>query len=78
MSNPHPEGPGFVFRVSPLNGVTPLPLIEALHPLVFFQGFPSLAFGVSSPQPQGSGGSAYLLAAFTRQVTRPSWKICDF
>jgi hypothetical protein len=55
-------------------------LIEALLPLVFFQGFPSLSLWgiVYSPHLQGSGVSAYLLAAPARQVTRPSWRIRDF
>jgi len=74
MSNPHPEGPGFIFGVFSAKRVSCSMLIEALLPLVFFP----LAFGVSSPHLQGSGGSAYLQAALTRQVTRPSWRICDF
>jgi hypothetical protein len=43
MSNPHPGGPGFVFRVFSPTWVSLSTLIEALLPLVFFQVFPSLS-----------------------------------
>jgi len=78
MSNPHPGGPGFDFGVFSPRRVSFSTLIEALLHLVFLSGisFP-LAFGVSSPHPQDSSGSAYLLAAPIRQVTRPSWRICE-
>jgi len=80
VSNPHLGGPGFVFRVFSPRWVSFSMLIEALLPFgfFFFRVFLPLAFGVSSPHLQGSGGSAYLLAALACQVTRPFWRICDF
>ena len=61
-----------------LGGLASPHLQRPFSPWFSFRVFLPLAFGVSSPHPQGSGGSAYLLAALTRQVTRPSWRICDF
>ena len=42
MSNPRPGGPVFVFRVFSPRWVSFSTLIEALLPLVLFQGFSSL------------------------------------
>jgi hypothetical protein len=71
VSNPHPGGPGFDFGVFPSRRVS-------FSPWFSFRVFLPLAFGVSPPHPQGSSASACLLVALTRQVTRPSWRICDF
>jgi len=78
MSNPHPGGPGLDFGVFPLEGLASRRLYRAFSPWFSFRVFLPLAFGVSYPHLQGSSGSAYLLAALTRQVTRPSWRIRDF
>jgi len=51
MSNPHPGGPGFDFRVFSPRRVSFCKLIEALLPLVFFQGFPSLSLWGFFPSP---------------------------
>ena len=51
ISNPHPGGPRFVFRVFSPRWVSFSTLMEALLPLVFFQGFPSLSLWDSFPSP---------------------------
>jgi len=66
MSNPYPGEPGFTFGVFCPRRVSFSTLIEAHSPWFSFRVFLPLAFGVSSFHPQGSGGSAYLLAALIR------------
>jgi len=51
MSNPHPGGPGFDFWDFSPRRVSFSTLIEALLPLVFFQGFPSLSLWGFLPSP---------------------------
>ena len=51
MSNPHLGGPGFVFRVFSPRWISFAMPIEALLPLVFFQGFPSLFLWGFFPSP---------------------------
>jgi len=55
MSIPHPGGPGFDLGVfSPRRVSFSMP-IEALLPLVFFQGFPSLSLWGFFPSPARQG-----------------------
>jgi len=51
MFNFHPGGPGFVFRVFSPRWVSFSMLIEAVLPLVVFQGFPSLNLWGFFPSP---------------------------
>jgi len=51
VSNPHPGGTGFDFRGFSPRRVSFSMLIEALLPLVFFQGFPSLRLWGFFPSP---------------------------
>jgi len=51
MSNPHPGGPGFDFGAFTPRRVSFSALVEALLPLVFFQGFPSLSLWGFFPSP---------------------------
>jgi len=51
MANPYPGGPGFDFGVFSSRRFSFPTLTEALLPLVFFQGFPSLSLWGFFPSP---------------------------
>jgi hypothetical protein len=69
----HPGGPGFVLRVFSPRWVSFSMLIEALLPMVFFQGFPSLSLWGFSPSPATAAVAVllYWWHLLTRSQDRP-------